>query len=241
MRAAATSENVPGRRPIAVDWQDCAWQPRIEVRRPPPLDFHSPRKNFILPKTMKKNPSASRRRRAGFTLVELLTVIAIIGILAALLLPVLAAVKRSAQKAKAQTEMQALATAIQAYDSAYGRFPVSAAAQTQASQNAQNNLNPDFTYGGTFQTPNGSPPATTIGTVVNGSVMSNAEVIAILMDITNTAVTTVNQNHQKNPQQHDFPERQNIGRHEFAGRWHGLGLSRPVGQSLRHHDGFELQ
>ena len=116
----------------------------------------------------------------------------------------LSAVKRSAQKAKAQTGNAALATAIQAYDSAYGRFPVSAAAQTQASQNAQNNLNPDFTYGGTFQTPNGSPPATTIGTVVNGSVMSNAEVIAILMDITNTAVTTVNQNHQKNPQQHVF-------------------------------------
>jgi prepilin-type N-terminal cleavage/methylation domain-containing protein len=195
MRADATSGNAPGRRLIAVDWQDCAWQPRIEVRRPPaPLDFQSPRKNFILSKTMKKNPSASRRRRAGFTLVELLTVIAIIGILAALLLPVLAAVKRSAQKARALTEMQALATAIQAYDSAYGRFPVSTNVQVVASA-AQS----DFTYGGTFQTPTGSTP---IGTLVNGSVMSNAEVIAILMDITNTAVTAVNQNHQKNPQQH---------------------------------------
>ena len=187
MRAAATSGNAPGRRLIAVDWQDCAWQPRIEVRRPPPLDFHSPRKNFILPKTMKKNPSASRRRRAAFTLVELLTVIAIIGILAALLLPVLSAVKRSAQKVKAQTEMQALATAIQAYDSAYGRFPVSTNVQAVASA-AQS----DFTYGGSVLANAGFTGASTT---------TNSEVIAILMDITNTAVTAVNQNHQKNPQQ----------------------------------------
>ncbi len=145
---------------------------------------------------MKKNPPASRRRRAGFTLVELLTVIAIIGILAALLLPVLAAVKRSAQKAKAQTEIQGLVTAIQAYDSAYGRFPVSAAAQAAA--------NPDFTYGGIFQKPNGG--TTTVGTLVNGSIMSNAEVIAILMDLTNYpgGGPTVNTNYQKNPQQTVF-------------------------------------
>jgi prepilin-type N-terminal cleavage/methylation domain-containing protein len=192
MRAAATPGNAPVRRLIAVDWQDCAWQPRIEARCPsPPLDFHSPRKNFILPKTMKKY--ASRRRRAGFTLVELLTVIAIIGILAALLLPVLSAVKRSALKAKAQTEMQGLATAIQAYDSAYGRFPVS--------PDAQKNANPDFTYGGTFQTPTGPY---SVGTPVNGSIMSNAEVIAILMDFTNypgTTTPTINANYQKNPQQ----------------------------------------
>ncbi len=32
MRADTKSGNSPRRRLIAVDWQDCAWQPRIVVR-----------------------------------------------------------------------------------------------------------------------------------------------------------------------------------------------------------------
>jgi prepilin-type N-terminal cleavage/methylation domain-containing protein len=211
MCAATKFENRPVRRFIPVDWQDCAWQPRIEVRPAapprrragtkslpvPPPGFHSPRRNFILPKTMKANLPHSRRNRAGFTLVELLTVIAIIGILAAMLLPVLSHVVTSAKKTKARLEANDIATAIQAYDSAYGRFPVSAMAQGAA--------NPDFTYGGTFL----KPDATTvqIGTLVNGSALTNSEVIAILMDQTNypnTSTPTINTNYQKNPQQTIF-------------------------------------
>jgi prepilin-type N-terminal cleavage/methylation domain-containing protein len=204
MRADTKFESSPRRRFIAVDWQDCAWQPRIEVRpAAPPLDFHSPRRNFISPKTMKTNPPHSRRNRAGFTLVELLVVIGIIAILAALLLPVLSRATNSAKKTKARLEINDIATDIQGYDSAYGRFPVSAAAQNQAGINANAAPpNGDFTYGGTFQTPLGTP----YQLQTPGLFLTNAEVIAILMDLTNYpgGGPTVNTNHVKNPQQRAF-------------------------------------
>jgi len=59
-----------------------------------------------------------------------------------------------------------------------------------------------FTYGGLFQT--GGTPGVWPVTMPSNYYPSNTEVIAILMDVTNTAVTMVNQNHQKNPQQTMF-------------------------------------
>jgi prepilin-type N-terminal cleavage/methylation domain-containing protein len=201
MRRDMNFENRRRRRALAVDWHDCAWRPQIIVRRPaakPPLisfsGLNSPRRNFIFFKTMKTTLPPSRRHRAGFTLIELLVVIAIIAILAAMLLPAMAAAKRAAQKAKAKTEMQGIVTAIQGYDSAYGRFPVSTNAQSAANGG-------DYTYGGTFQTPNGTWPP---GPVPPNYCVTNTDVIAILMNITNTTVTSVNQNAQKNPQQTIF-------------------------------------
>ena len=143
---------------------------------------------------MKTMPTHSRRPRAGFTIVELLTVIAIIAILAAMLLPVLAAVKQHALKVKAHLQTQDIANAIEKYDSDYGRFPVSSTVQAAAGTN-------DFTYGWTFQTPAGSYQVQTFPG--SGTVLSNAEVIAILMNVTNYPngqMVLANMNYQKNPQ-----------------------------------------
>jgi prepilin-type N-terminal cleavage/methylation domain-containing protein len=139
----------------------------------------------------------SRRHRAGFTLIELLVVISIIAILAAMLLPVLAAAKKHAQVVQAQLQISQIVLAIEHYDSAYGRFPISPAAQAAASGG-------DFTYGGTFQTDSATM---IVGTNLPPSIANNSEVIAILMDITNYpngSGWTINTNYQKNPQQTIF-------------------------------------
>jgi prepilin-type N-terminal cleavage/methylation domain-containing protein len=142
------------------------------------------------------NPALSY---AAFTLIELLTVIAIIGILAALLLPALAAVQKHAQITKARLQVKEIATDIQGYDNAYSRFPISDNAQAAAIAAGS-----DLTYGGTFQTPAGPPM--TVGTLVAAAVLNNAEVIAILMNATSygNGLPTVNANYVKNPQRTIF-------------------------------------
>ena len=132
---------------------------------------------------------------SAFTLIELLVVIAIIAILAAMLLPALAAAKNAAKKAKARIEIAGLVTAIEGYDSAYGRFPVSSATQTTAGTN-------DFTFGGIYKISGGTWP----NPVPANYLTNNSEVIAILMDITNYpgGSATANNGHVKNPQQTKF-------------------------------------
>jgi prepilin-type N-terminal cleavage/methylation domain-containing protein len=209
-----TIENARRGSSLPVEWRDCSWVPNITLQTPAPPAcrratkpllqtsrvLHTVRHNLNNPNPMKIILHFSRRARAGFTLVELLVVIAIIGILAGMSLAVIPHVVTAAKKAKAKLEAQDIATAILHYDSVYGRFPVSIAAQNAAQSAAGNG---DFTYGAVFKTASAIPDSV----FSPNYTMSNSEVIAILMDFTNfpgTGNSTINTNYQKNPQKTIF-------------------------------------
>ena len=63
------------------------------------------------------------RSEGGFTLLELLSVIAVIGILAALLFPGLSAARNSANRAKTRVQFTQWASAIESFRSEYGFYP----------------------------------------------------------------------------------------------------------------------
>ena len=65
----------------------------------------------------------TRKRCRAFTLIELLTVIAIIGILAGILIPTVSGVRRSADKARTRVMFNQWAAAIEAFRSEYGYYP----------------------------------------------------------------------------------------------------------------------
>lgn len=61
--------------------------------------------------------------RSGFTLVELLVVISIIGVLVGLLVPAVFAVRRTMNNGMVKFEVQSLADAVEKYRTKYGEYP----------------------------------------------------------------------------------------------------------------------
>ena len=65
-------------------------------------------------------------RRSAFTLIELLTVVAIIGLLIGILLPSLSAARKQAFKAKVKAQVSAIAKALEMFKNDVGDYPESA-------------------------------------------------------------------------------------------------------------------
>ena len=64
-------------------------------------------------------------RRFAFTIVELLVVVAIIGILVALVLPAVQASREAARRIQCVANLSQIGVAMQSYDSVHGMFPPS--------------------------------------------------------------------------------------------------------------------
>jgi prepilin-type N-terminal cleavage/methylation domain-containing protein len=90
-------------------------------------------KTTAMKKIAGKNPADPVLNRRAFTLIELLTVITIIAVLAAFTVPVLTSLKRREYISKTQAELAQLATAIDSYKAVYGFYP-------PGNANAVNNL-----------------------------------------------------------------------------------------------------
>jgi len=73
------------------------------------------------------NALQQRRDERGFTLIELLVVIAIIAILIGLLFPAFSAVQNQAKRTQAKNDLTQIVTAVNAYYTEYGKYPLAIA------------------------------------------------------------------------------------------------------------------
>ena len=85
--------------------------------------------------------SSVRPRRAGLTLIEIVIVVIVIGILAAILLPAIGSVREGARRTTCMNQMRQLGLGLQNYENRHSRFPP--AKTTEKTRESKEYLNDD--------------------------------------------------------------------------------------------------